>query len=121
MKRHIQDFNRFSMNEGITPGEGVYATDLSGDEWHSEEHLMDSYHVAVADRDTVYYIWNPDIDFGDENAMSIFHYLSSTGEDRSNLTIIRPIQNKEIVKVFGIEALNKLMDKGEFRGPKCPF
>ena len=127
MKRHIQDFNRFSMNEGITPEEDVYATNYNDEEWYSEEHLMNDCHVAVADGNKIFFIWNPcDMD-GADRGMEIFMELISLQTQQAELdpeqleTVIRPIQNKEIVSVFGIEALEELLEDAVFTNPEYSF
>ena len=137
MKKHIQDFNRFSVNEskgngkrineGITPGEDVYATNFNGEEWYDEEHLMNDIHMAVANRNTIFYIWNPNEMEGADRGMDVFMELISLQTQQAELdpeqleTVIRPIQNKEIVKVFGIEALEELLDNGTLSNPEYSF
>ena len=127
MKRHIQDFNRFSMNEGITPEEDVYATNYNDEEWYSEEHLMNDCHVAVADGNKIFFIWNPSDMDGADRGMEIFMELISLQTQQAELdpeqleTVIRPIQNKEIVSVFGIEALEELLEDAVFTNPEYSF
>lgn len=134
MKRHIADFKRFSVNEskgrgkrineGIGKDGEVFATDLAGQEWYSKEELMNDIHLAVTDRNNVYYIWNPSEMEGAANGMDMFMELISLQTQQASpdpdqlKVVIRPIQNKEIVRRFGIEVLEELLDSGEFRNPE---
>ena len=115
------------MNEGITPEEDVYATNYNDEEWYSEEHLMNDCHVAVADGNKIFIIWNPSDMDGADRGMEIFMELISLQTQQAELdpeqleTVIRPIQNKEIVSVFGIEALEELLEDAVFTNPEYSF